>query len=250
MKNNGLQINASKTSIVPFHANNNHYFNDFEVNLCGKSMKIDSGTKFLGIELNGSIKWNDYVDTLHKKLNSAIFSLKVISNTSDMNTMLMVYNGYFLSHVRYAILFWGGSSLAENIFRKQKKALRVITKLPGRTSCKPFFKKYKLLTVPALVYIEFAGFVKKNLNLFEKYKPNHCFQTRNKNILYYPKHNLSLLEKGPCYMGLKIFNSLPKVLRMEADSTKLTNILKNTLIKGCPYTLEECMEMVKKCMEK
>lgn len=243
-KNNGLEMNVSKTAIVPFNANPRYPIEKFNTNFGNSVLESGHNTKFLGIDITDGMKWNSYLENLTKKLNSSIFSLRIISRNTDLETRLAVYHGYFMPHLRYGILFWAGSSMSETIFRKQKAAVRIIAELPGRSSCRPLFTKYRLLTVPALAFIELATFVKKNDILFAKHKICHNLNTRHRDMMYFPNHKTLLFEKGPSYMGIRIFNSLPKFMKAEKNLNRFVNVLKKILTEECPYSLAQCMEVV------
>jgi hypothetical protein len=43
---------------------------------------------------------------------------------------------YFHSIISYWILFWGGSSYANKIFKLQKRVIRIITGVRNRDSCR------------------------------------------------------------------------------------------------------------------
>lgn len=51
--------------------------------------------------------------------------------------------------------------------------------------------------------------------------------------LRYPKQKLTLVEKGPHYMGKKIINGLPQCLKKIENEN-----FDRLLIQRCPYTVE------------
>jgi hypothetical protein len=156
-----------------------------------------------------------------------------------------LYHGYFMSKVRYSILFWGSiNGHLQAVFKIQKKAIRAIEGVPIRESCKPLFRKYRLLTVPALYFLEVAVWTHTNRKKFSGQIYKHHYGTRNKSSTYfYPVHRLTLLEKGPFYAGLRIFNSLSLEMRQMASSKKFAWTLKQALTAAVPYTIDECFEM-------
>jgi hypothetical protein len=71
----------------------------------------------------------------------------------------------------------------------------------------------------------------------------HGLNTRNKNQLYLPISNLSALQKGTTFSGIKLFNSLPSTiqsLRNNRDHVK--NSLHTYLISNSFYTVTEFLE--------
>jgi hypothetical protein len=68
----------------------------------------------------------------------------------------------------------------------------------------------------------------------------HSRNTRHGSNLYQPSTNLSLYQRGTCYMGIKIFNSLPPYLkRLHNNSILFKSALKNYLHTHSFYTLHE-----------
>ena len=65
----------------------------------------------------------------------------------------MVWNTYFTyveSRLRYGIIFWGGDGKSIPIFQLQKKVIKLITVTHKRKSCRPIFRKFKILTLVSL----------------------------------------------------------------------------------------------------
>ena len=58
------------------------------------------------------------------------------------------YFAYVKSRLRYGIMFWGGDGKSIRIFRLQKKVIKLITGTHKRKSCRPIFRKFKILTEP------------------------------------------------------------------------------------------------------
>jgi hypothetical protein len=84
-----------------------------------------------------------------------------------------------------------------------------------RTSCRRLFKNVEILPVPVNFFINNQNF-QANLSI-------HNINTRNKYHLRRPTANLSCFQKNAFYSGIRIFNSLPRVLqilRMKRQSLK------------------------------
>ena len=63
--------------------------------------------------------------------------------------------------MRYGIIFWGGSKESIKILHIQKKAIRLITGLKKRESCKQKFTENRILTVTSPYVLEVLCFIKK-----------------------------------------------------------------------------------------
>jgi hypothetical protein len=236
---NGMAMNCTKTNLVPFSAANGGY-EAFQVlsdsgELCSSAMSV----RFLGINLDSSLSWSSHIDSLVKGLGKALFALRSLNDIVDEGVALMVYHGYFLSRIRYGILFWGCSSNARAVLMMQKRALRCIFRLNYRESCRSYFKSKNLLTVPALYIYELLSFMKNNFHYYSGAIPRHNHATRNLNLLNYPIHRLSLFERGPYYMGLRVFNGLPTQVKVRFGEKDFLIILKKYLVDLCPYNVNE-----------
>jgi hypothetical protein len=68
-------------------------------------------------------------------------------------------NSYLLLHVEsilleYGILFWGNCRNVKKVFKLQKRVIRLIANISSTTSCVPYFKKLKIMTLPYLYIYE------------------------------------------------------------------------------------------------
>jgi hypothetical protein len=102
---------------------------------------ITYSTNFLGLTLDSMLYWKTHIDQLSSKPNSAcdvIRSLKSVISTMNLRT---VYFSYAHSIMKYGIIFWGISSDSYNIFRLQKRVIRIIMNAGNRISCHELFKK-------------------------------------------------------------------------------------------------------------
>jgi hypothetical protein len=75
---------------------------------------------------------------------------------------------------------------------------------------------------------------------FEANSTIHNVNTRTKYDLHYPLSQLTVFQKGTYYDGIKMFNSLPAVIKELSHNIKQFKIvLKNFLLLHSFYTLDE-----------
>ena len=72
---------------------------------------------------------------------------------------------YFHSIMSYDIIFWGSSHLSNNIFKIQKRIIRIITDKCKRDSCRQLYK-LQILTFPAQYIFSLLMFVIKHRDFF------------------------------------------------------------------------------------
>jgi len=115
---------------------------------------------YLGVRLDGGLRWNDHVDKLSKQLASNIFVLKNISSLNNIPLSKVVYFGLFESLVRHSIILWGSSSKnnLNRISLLQKRAVRCILKLKPAESCSDHYKNLQIVSVPSLCMYEVISY--------------------------------------------------------------------------------------------
>jgi len=63
----------------------------------------------------------------------------------SQETLRVVYFAYVHSIMSYGIIFGGNQSHSENIFKIQKRVIRIITNSRVRDSCRELFKKLEIM---------------------------------------------------------------------------------------------------------
>lgn len=157
---NNLKINLQKTSIMTFRNRSNKLvdlniqFNDIKI------LEVET-TKFLGIHIDNTINWKTHLEFVCSKISKFSFALKKLATTNNTPTVLTAYHGHVAPILNYGIIFWGNSANRDHVFKEQKKCIRAICRLKVMDSCKPFFIKHKILTLPCMYILEVVMFVRK-----------------------------------------------------------------------------------------
>jgi len=126
-------------------------------------------------------------------------SLDVLSST---------YFSYVHSIVSYRIVFWGNSSHSEEIFKIQKRIIRIIMNSSKNASCWQLFKELNILPIQSQYIFSIVLFVSTNKDQFLSNSPVHKINTRQTSALYVPTANLAIYQNGVYYSGIKIYNHL------------------------------------------
>ena len=151
-----------------------------------------------------------------------------------------IYFSYFHSSMSYGDIFWGNSQEVHEVFKIQKRAIRILTNKSKRDSCRLLFKELKILTQPPQYIYSLLVFVSENKNLFMLNKDIHKFNTRSSYSVHLPSVNLPVVQRGVLYSGCKIFNKLPSQIRNQFDNSKLfKRKLKSFLIDQSVYNIDE-----------
>jgi hypothetical protein len=147
----------------------------------------------------------------------------------------------------YRIIFWGNSHFCSNIFKLQKRILRIITNKSTRDSCRHLYKQLQILTLPSQYIFSLLVFVAKSRDLFLSNSEIHDINTRFNHILYLSATNLTLVQKGVLFSGSKIYNHLPSYIKTLSNDLKhFKSELKSFLIEHTLYSLEEFYQVTSK----
>jgi hypothetical protein len=92
--------------------------------------------------------------------------MRAIKPFMSLDVMKMVYHAYVHSILNYGIIFWGNASLSVNIFKIQKRIIRVISGVGKFSSCRDLFKKLQILPLPSQYIFSLLLFTIKNNSYF------------------------------------------------------------------------------------
>jgi hypothetical protein len=112
------------------------------------------------------LSWKDHITGLTPKLNSACYAIRAKKPFMSLDVMKMIYYSYVHSVVSYGIIFWGNSHLSDNIFKIQKRIIRVITNSGRCDSRFDLYKKLQILPLPSQYMFSLLVFVNKNRSCF------------------------------------------------------------------------------------
>jgi hypothetical protein len=240
---NLLSLNLSKTEYIIFSAKRHHAL-DNGIKIAYKNNHIADSChiKFLGIHITNTLSWKIHINQLIPKLSSACYAIRAIKPYVELKTLLMVYYAYFHSVMCYGIIFWGNSSYAINVFRVQKRAIRVMLGIGSRDSCRKSFVALGILPFPSQYIFSLLSYVVKNIHSFTFLSEVHDRDTRQSfNLnLYQPSAQRASYLKGTYYMGILMFNNLPvPIKRLYDNPTAFKLALKKFLCDHSFYTLDE-----------
>jgi hypothetical protein len=83
--------------------------------------------KFLGLLLDNKLTWKAHSRELVIKLNKTCYAIRAIKSTVSPKVLISIYFSYFHSLLMYGVIFWGNSPISRNIFKIQKRVIRIIT---------------------------------------------------------------------------------------------------------------------------
>jgi hypothetical protein len=199
-----------------------------------------NSTKFLGLTIDSTLSWQGHISDLSSKLNKVCYAIRAVKSFMSLKALKTVYFSYFHSIMSYGIIYWGNSCVSNDIFKIQKRTIRILTNKSKRDSCRHLFKQLQILTLPSQNIYSLLVFVIKNIDLFSQNSEIHNLNTQYKNNLHLPSISLTMVQKGVLYSGSRFFNYLPQQIKnLSGDLKSFKRKLKNFLIDQGFYNLDE-----------
>jgi hypothetical protein len=85
-----------------------------------------------------------------------------------------LYYAYFHSALIYDIIFWGGSPKSNQVFKLQKRAIRIMLGVSMRSSCRQLLKILHILPLPSVYIAETLNVCNEKYQLlFNKFSSPH-----------------------------------------------------------------------------
>ncbi|XP_044759270.1 uncharacterized protein LOC123316999 [Coccinella septempunctata] len=185
---NKLILNMQKTVCTYFSTDRSSQIFPSALGCKDGDVDVKEVVSFLGVAVDQNLKWREHVDQLGKKLNSVIYTLNVLKRMVNDDVLRTIYYANFQSLATYSIIFWGGTSVMDRMFVKQKWAIRVITGRKYRESCRSVFKKNEILTLPGLYIYRSMLFFHKHSEYYSRYKNKN--NTRRMYQWFFPVHTI------------------------------------------------------------
>lgn len=236
-----LKVNLNKTKLLQFR-NYRRLSTDMEIKYI--NTKIDEVDKinFLGVTLDTHLNWKAHVETLNKKISSYCYALSILVNVTSEDVARNAYYGYVYSLLNYGVIFWGNSVNVHTTFLLQKRCVRTLFRLHRTDSLRTVFPDKNLLTLTGIYILQISLFVKKHKDYFIQTKstkanirPQYEYDVCIPN---YTRLQCSMMKKSTFVMGVKIFNHLPRSIKMLNDHV-FSTALKNWLITRTFYNVNE-----------
>lgn len=152
---NDLFLNVGKSVCVNFtmrSASGADNISGSAIALGAQGFDMVDHTRFLGVVIDRHLKWDAHVDGLCARVAKLCFTVRRLREYLDFSVLRMYYFAHIHSIISYGILAWGSSSDVSRVLILQKRAIRYMLNMPRLDSCRPAFKRLKIMTVIS-VYI-------------------------------------------------------------------------------------------------
>jgi len=219
IKKNCLSLNTEKAYYIHFKTKNSQ---PIGISICIDNNRISNNlyTKLLGLIVENTLSWKLHIDHLINKLSTACYIIRSVKPCVNTNTIIMIYHSLFHAVMTYGIIFWGNSSHSIQVFRIQKKAIRIIMGHGNKESCRNLFRELNILPLMSQYILSLLTFVSNNKEQYFANSEIHNINTRHTSNLHLPRAYLNIYQKGIYYSGIKIFNSLPRDIKTYIDNPR------------------------------
>ena len=187
-----------------------------------------------------AFRWKANSKELTFKLNKACYAIRTIKALVSTKALISIYFAYFHFLLMYAIIFWGNSTISKQIFKIQKRAIRIMAGKGRRESCRYLFNQFNILTFPAQYIFSLLVSAIENRDSFVLNNNVRGYNTCINFDFFLPSTHLSIVQRSVLHSGSRIFNSLPLFIKGHSENPcYFRKLLKTYLLEQSFYTLEE-----------
>ena len=148
----------AKNTTVELFINHNNSLLDQNQNLIYPISRVCSSsplpaTKFLGVYFDPELNFKFHINHISSKISRSLFLLRRCKNLLSTHSLKTLYYSLIHCHLIYGIQIWGCSSpsITNNLFKKQKAAIRIVCNEKYSAHPEPLFKSMEILPLSSLI---------------------------------------------------------------------------------------------------
>ena len=180
---NSLTLNYNKTYFLQFQTKTKNGNNTQMLHI-NKTTATVKSIKFLGLTIDTILNWKRHISDLKPRLNKACYAIRSIKPFMSLAALKSTYYSYAHFIMYYGLIFWGNSADSDDIFKIQKRKIRIITNFNKSASCRELFKKLNFLPLQSQYIYSILLFIIKNKDQFPLNSHIHKVNTRHNNNLH------------------------------------------------------------------
>lgn len=238
-----LSLNIEKTKFMAFNLKGNTPSPITEIKIHSENCNLNRNTckckdkiekthciKYLGVFLDENLNWKRHIEYVTNKVRKVIHKFYELRHVLPRNTLKMVYYSLVESTLNYGLVVWGGAckTFLTAPFIAQKYIIKIMLFKDRRFSTELLFQECGLLTLEQLYIKSLIRYMMKSPDFAKSIQHNQ--NTRNaccRNVVL-PQTRLSIVQRHICYLGPKIYNTLPvcfKLLPYKIARKKINNFI-------------------------
>jgi len=141
---NSLMLNYNKIYFLQFQTKTNNQ-NNAQISHINENIAVVKSIKFLGVTVDTTLNWKNHISDIKIRLNKACYAIRSTKPFMSLTVLKSTYYSHAHSIMSYGHIFWGNSTDSDDIFRIQKRIIRIITNSNRNASCRELFKKLNIL---------------------------------------------------------------------------------------------------------
>ena len=102
LRSNKIGLNAHKTELVIFSLKRKQITKHLNFRISGQKIEISTRVKYLGVQIDQHLNWNEHIKIIIPKLSRAIGVLSKIRHYVPKFFLKTIYYSIFNSHLIYA----------------------------------------------------------------------------------------------------------------------------------------------------
>ena len=228
--------------VESLYTNIDHQIGKEAISFNGIHIERVISTKFLGVYLDESLKWDMHIEYCRKKVRSGLYALKMCKNLLTVSTLRMLYFSLVHPYLMYGNMLWGSAhkKYLNGLIILQKKAIRIITGSKYNEHSSPLFKRLNIVKLHDVFNIQQAKFVYANSKsllpspLQHIYTINHnvhSYNTRQSHDVHYNNVRVDIVFRSFIHKGPEIWSSLPASIKTADSLSSFVSRLKRNYIE-------------------
>ena len=214
---NKLKINIGKTKYMVFKQKNKSIQN-LNITMDNVALEEVQCIKYLGLMVDNKLGWKEHISYLRSKLMPMIPIIFKSRSYLSEKTKYMVYNSFFLSHLRYLLPIWGTCSNTDlnTVKVMQNKILKILFHYDRLTSTETLYSELRVPKIDVLLELEQIKIVYKFINKTQKsnipirlLNEVHIYDTRSQNNIYTVNTRTNIGLHNPFTQACKVYNRIP-----------------------------------------
>jgi hypothetical protein len=205
--------------------------------------------KYLGVYFDPGLTFKFHVQQISSKISRSLFILKRAKNILSKNSLRTLYFSLIHCHLTYANEIWNlsSNSCINDLFLKQKNAIRIVANAKYNSHTAPLFKQLKILPLESVIQLSLnkimhnfvclrlpASFAMTWRTNRERFEAFGVHALRNEDDFQVPFARTNQLQKFPIVQIPTLWNNLPQELKSIQSSYGFSNSLKNALLNNLP----------------
>ena len=229
---NRLSLNVGKSKLLYFTNNERNVLKDIEIKINNQILAEVSDAKYLGVYIDNKLQWNTHINNIKLRLSKGVSILSKIRHFVPKSVLRSLYFTFINSHIDYNLLNWGTAPSAniEQISRKTRKAIRIVSFKSHEEETTPLFKQLSILPLEETLQLKQAKYMWKLQKDVLPPSLSCNFKFNNRNQLVISHNRLTQSQKHITFAGPTLWNEIPSNIQDKPTPKAFSKAMKDFLL--------------------